>query len=69
MVSQLGIEPYLNFASGDATGFAIGTTYVLRLPAGSMLPRATDGGFTSNAERRDSTLALFTEMRNSSISR
>ena len=47
-----GQHVYLNTTTADASGFAVGTTYVLPLPAGSMLPRVPNGGFISDAELR-----------------
>ncbi len=48
--SRDGKRVYLSIAAADGTAFAAGRTYVLPLPAGSMLPRVPAGGFRGEAE-------------------
>jgi len=48
--SRDGKRAYLSIPAADSTAFAYGRTYVLPLPAGSMLPRVPAGGFRSEAE-------------------
>jgi serine/threonine protein kinase len=45
-----GRRVYLTISTSDASAAAFGRTYVLPLPAGSMLPRVPPGGFRTEAE-------------------